>query len=170
MKMRLFCCALLLGGLALLPASESEASDLRLGADVGLTLNLDDIGRPNIGGLFRLEYFLNENVPITTRAGFLFGLKKDGAQFHYLPILVGARYYLGAGEGLFFGGETGITMLMASVDTGFGSASSTDAKLSLALTAGYDTGNLQIGGGLFLPSVGDAGTFTNLLFTVGFNF
>lgn len=152
--------------------SEAQAgNDLRLGVDIGLSLNTDEFARPNVGPLARVEYFVSENLAVTGRAGFMFGLKKDGVQIHYVPILAGARYYLDGDGGLFVGGETGLTLLMASVDMGpFGSASDTSAKLSLAAGAGYDTGTLQLGGGVYIPSIGDAGDFLTLLFTVGFNF
>ena len=168
--------------LALSAATTASAQDVdkdarsRIGLDVSVAIPVDDwadVSDVSLGGLVRFEHLVIPQLAITARAGYMHDIvDQDGVTLGHVPILAGARWHFVEGDSSpWIGGELGLAIWWAhaSVDTPFGSSSTSDteAELALALSGGYRTGAFNFGAGLYVPSADDAFGFH---LTAGFDF
>ena len=104
-----------------------------------------------------LNFPINANLDVTGRLGLIYHLPKNDIQVILVPIYGGVRYRLSPFERSLYGAaEAGITWGRASVDTGFGEASDSDAELGGTLGVGYATPGFDIRASLMFPDLGEA--------------
>jgi hypothetical protein len=140
-----------------------------IGVDGAFVLPVGDYARAatvGIGALGRLEVPAGPGF-VSGRAGVIFHAgAQTSAALTLVPLYAGYRLPIGA-SGAYVAGELGITEIFATVDTGLGRMSASDAKLGLTLGGGFKRGALDIRGGLFSPDVNNA---VGLMATVGYDF
>ena len=140
-----------------------------LGVDGAFVLPVGDYANAatvGVGALGRFEAPVGPGF-ITARAGVIFHAgNQTRAALTMVPLYAGYRQPIGT-SGAYLAGELGITEIFASVNTGFGTMSASDAKLGLTLGGGYRHGALDIRGGLFAPDVNNV---VGLMATVGYDF
>jgi hypothetical protein len=140
-----------------------------VGVDGAFVLPVGDyanVATVGVGALGRLELAAGPGF-ITARTGVIFHAgTQTNAAITLVPLYAGYRQPLGT-SGAYLAGELGITEIFATVNTGFGRMSASDAKLGLTLGGGYKHGALDIRAGLFAPDVNNA---LGLMATVGYDF
>jgi len=138
----------------------------RIGIDAAVVVPVGDyahVADLGAGALFRYEIDVIPALSITSRIGYIHHVGELDSGL--IPIMAGAKYrFMPDGATPYLHGELGLTIIWASVNTGFGSASDTDTQLGLALGGGYDFGGVDLGAALYLPDADDAVGF---LFTLG---
>lgn len=167
------------------PAVEasSDNGQAAVGADVGILLPLGSLGDATglmIGGLVKLEYPVQPALEVTGRVGYFFGLTKEPVpgmkvSWSNIPIWAGARYFFsGQRDGLYAGGELGLNLISASVETnvmGFSvSGSSSSTEIGLNLAGGYKIGDIDLRANLHFLDIGHLGDTMGLGLTAGYSF
>ena len=137
---------------------------------------VNDIG---FGGTAQFIYMVTPEIGVLAQAGYLMFGGKDIDEGFYkysyditaIPILAGARYYFGAGEGPqpFVGALVGIHMMSSDVEVEFmgqkTSESTSDTEFSFAPVVGVEVSSFDISA--FYMIISDANYIGA---RVGFNF
>lgn len=144
-------------------SAQQGAINIEAGTRIGLG-DWADISNPGIGGTIGGLYQLDAGLALTGRVGYFAGLPKEAnanilgvtvaqgnIKTNELPLLVGARYYLGsdiASQGVWVGAELGATQItsVAWVENGDGDvvgdkSRDSEVKFSAMLSGGYDAGD-----------------------------
>ncbi len=138
-------------GVVAIAARPTLAVDALAVVPVGDYANAATVGG---GAAARFEVPLGP-VFATACAGIVGNVMRTDSSLTMLPFYAGVRVPIGA-SGAYAAGELGITYMIGSVSTAYGSASASDTKLGLAAWAGYRRGALDLRGGLFAPDAGNA--------------
>lgn len=165
------------------PASSGGDMPLAMGADLAFMLPMGDFGDasgPLLGAMFKLEHALSPNLGFTGRIGYLFGLEKEPApglksSITDVPIWAGIKYYVSAPrDGFWVGAEAGLNYLTATAKGNVlgveFEASDSEMKFGAGARAGYRLGAVDIGAGLTMLDLGEAGDSMAVLATVGYDF
>jgi hypothetical protein len=151
------------------PLAVTAAPRTTLGVDGVGVLPVGDYGRVatlGVGVLGRLELPAGPGL-VTGRLGAIFHAVSDAnAGLSLVPIYAGYRMPLGAAGG-YLAGELGVTVIIGTVDTGFGRMSASDSKLGLTLGGGWRRGALDLRAGLFAPDIDHA---VGLMASAGYDF
>lgn len=147
-------------------------ASLRLGADLPFLVPVGSISETQGVGLgialLRLEYFLRGNINLTARIGYMYQFEKNGVRTGQAPILFpGVKYYI---ESMYIGGEAGINLINGSFQFGETRAANTEARFGMSATVGYEIGDVDLRGGLWVPSLGHIGDGLHLYLSVGYSF
>lgn len=169
------------GGEAAMDTSDTGMG-LAVGADLAFMMPLGNFGDatgPMFGALLKLEYPVSPSLGVTGRAGFLFGLEKETGpvktSISDVPLWAGVKYYVMAPrDGLWLGAELGLNYFMVSATTTFlgqeVEVSDSEAKFGAGARAGYRIGAIDIGAGVSILDLGEAGDSLAVLGTVGYDF
>lgn len=143
--------------------AQQGAVNIEAGTRIGLG-DWADFGNPGLGGTIGGLYQLDGGLALSGRVGYFAGLPKESnasilgvtiaqgnVKTNELPILVGARHYLGsdiASQGIWVGAELGATQItsVAWVEDGDGDvvgekSKDSEVKFSAMLSGGYDAGD-----------------------------
>jgi hypothetical protein len=134
----------------------------------------DAIGA-GFGGLIRFENRLAPDLVLTGRAGYLQHLAKDSqlgagdTSVGEVPLLFGLRYDLMRGPmgSLYGAAEIGLVTLVATVDLGGATASSSQTNAAALLGVGCHIQKVDVRGGLWLPDLGRVNDTVAVMLTVG---
>jgi hypothetical protein len=173
-----------LASLTLTLGSAARAEDGALGVDGAVVLPIgdwSDISGLGIGALVAGHYDLSPQLAVTGRVGYIHHLSKSvgGSDFstYEIPVLGGIKYRLGdPGEGMYLGAEAGLVSLgaRAEVENPFTgeSESVSDSDIEIGLTAGvgYETGDFDLRGQVFFPSLDHIDDLIGIMGTVGYRF
>ncbi|HKB48236.1 MAG TPA: hypothetical protein VKC57_11105 [Ktedonobacterales bacterium] len=152
--------------------------NLRLGVDTEVGIPLGNYADANSvgGGAFLIgELALLEQLSATMRIGFQAHLNRTvaGADSHVnaLPVLLGAKYYVGPDrEGMFGAFEFGMFDLMSSVSRGAISATSNDVRFGMGAGIGYQQNQWSARVNVHTQDVGNFGNAMMITGGIGYQF
>jgi hypothetical protein len=152
--------------------------NLRLGVDteVGIPLgNYADANSVGGGAFLNGELALLEQLSATMRIGFQAHLNRTVAgadsHVHAIPMLLGAKYYVGPDrQGMFGVFEFGIFDLMSSVSRGAISATSNDVRFGMGAGIGYQQSEWSARVNVHTQDVGNFGNAMMITGGIGYQF
>jgi hypothetical protein len=152
--------------------------NIRLGVDteVGIPLgNYADANSVGGGAVLSGDLALLEQLSATMRIGFQVHMDRTVAgvssHVHAIPILLGAKYYLGPDRvGMFGALELGMFDLMSSVTRGNISASSNDVRFGMGAGIGYQQSQWSARVNLHSQDVGNFGSAMMITGGIGYQF
>ncbi len=146
-------------------------------SEIGIPLgNYADVSSVGGGVVATGELTLLDTLSATMRAGFEAHTNRDlgaaSAHVHALPILLGAKYYLGQERaGLFGAFEAGTFVLMSSVTPTRGAGvSSTDLRFGLGGGIGYQQDRWNVRVNVHTQDVSNFGSAFMLTGGIGYEF
>jgi hypothetical protein len=160
------------------PHSFLKEHNIRLGIDteVGIPLgNYADANSVGGGAILSGDLALLEQLSATMRIGFEVHMDRTVAgvnsHVHAIPILLGAKYYLGPDrQGMFGTFELGMFDLMSSVSRGATSASSNDVRFGMGAGFGYQQSQWSARVNLHSQDVGNFGSAMMITGGIGYQF
>ena len=148
-----------------------------LDTEIGVPLgNYADASSVGGGAVLTGELTLVETLSATMRVGFEAHTNRDlaaaSSHVHALPILLGAKYYLGSDRsGLFGAFEAGTFLLMSSVTPTRGAAtSSTDMRFGLGAGIGFQQDRWNVRINIHTQDVGNFGNAFMMTGGLGYEF
>src|SRR5216684_1442618 len=152
--------------------------NIRLGVDteVGIPLgNYADANSVGGGAFLNGELALLEQLSATMRIGFQAHLNRTVAgadsHVHAIPMLLGAKYYVGPDrQGMFGAFELGVFDLMSSVSRGAISATSNDLRFGMGAGIGYQQSEWNARVNVHTQDVGNFGNAMMITGGIGYQF
>jgi hypothetical protein len=143
------------------PIEEAWSPRFRIGAEAVVHIPVDDWANAadiGLGGHLRFAFDPLPVLGLTARVGYVHQLGSPGdLTWGVVPLMFGAEYrILGPTWTPFVAAELGASIGWASTNTGFGSASDTDAGFSLAVGGGYRFGPVDVRADFYVLDADDA--------------